>query len=156
MPKTFRDQTSIKNKNKKIASLKHRIENKKQRILFYHQKIKINSPFSETYIFAIDRLKQEIKELKNEILSIQSSASLHQKHKKINYDDACNLISDKIQQYKQNNRTSITIEEIINDTNIESSIIKKVFMQLNREGYISQAINNKSEFKWRASIYYIL
>lgn len=79
--------------------------------------------------------------------------------KKPKYEKAYELITKEIENYKSLTSVStfITAEYIFNATLIEMGTIKKVFMQLNREGVLSQAINHSQHGRsWVASKYEIL
>ncbi len=106
------------------------------------------------YQLRLQNMKQNRADLNKN--KYQSKVSIKHTYKKPKDAVAYTAIINYIQQAKSKGNVTLTLEETANNTNIHPNIIKKIFLRLNREGILSQRINQKHEdFDWIASYYII-
>lgn len=103
----------------------------------------------------IVKAKRQIKELSVSNTS-SNKETITSTFKKTNEEKAYAKIVEVIKNQKENGFIFSTVEKTINITNIHPNIIKKIFIRLNREGILSQGINEKQNNQWVATSYRIL
>ena len=90
----------------------------------------------------INRIYDDIDFWNNEMSkfsSLSSHKTIKRKVKRYNHDSLKKLIISEIELQKKNNHVYVTIENIAYKFHAKLGDIKKIFMELNREGVISQA-----------------
>lgn len=133
--KIFHRNSKIGNyDNKEIKDIKKEINRLKEKLYLLEMR--------KGDIEEIKRLEDEIsfwKEEMNKFDNIPSRKKLKTKFKKIPHDKLKELVLEIIEDYKKENYFSISKENIAFRLGIKVKDLDKLFMELNREGILSQA-----------------
>lgn len=152
----LKSQLSTNSRPNSLWKVEHQLKTADHDIINLQNKLNDNPSldFRQSYQLRLQNMKQNRADLNKN--KYQSKVSIKHTYKKPKDAVAYTAIINYIQQAKSKGNITLTLEETANNTNIHPNIIKKIFLRLNREGILSQRINQKHEdFDWIASYYII-